>query len=317
MILFSTKYCQHARKQIFAALLLFPLILLLSCAPSSDGDGGGGGSSVVRPTSIPVTFNGVDSGYKILVFLANYSQKVLPSFGPDGDAEFSEQGGTLTVRFHPTNRYSDTGGHGAPDQYFLYVGLLAPPVSLDADGNVVPGGMPKRKSIKGQNVNFTGEFRFDSGEKSVRKHFYLTPALIYFRFGPQDTEFKQIAFNDYGGLEGRSSDTMYFDFIEFSWSSGWHNVYWGDWWDDATCAPDPNDPSVPSEWIPFDMALSDLSDRAVALGNSMWNYREAPDTYFNTDEVEIWAAQLGPEYQIGEGELVFSVRNLNLSFSPR
>jgi len=51
--------------------------------------------------------------------------------------------------------------------------------------------------------------------------------------------------------------------------------------------------------------------------NSVWNGREAPDTYFNTDEVEIWAAQLGPEYQIGEDELVFSVRNLNLSFEPR
>lgn len=318
MTRFSTPCFQLARRTITRALLLSTTILLLSCDTSTTGGGSsGGGLSAVESTNIPILFNGKDSGYKILVFLANYSQKVTPGFGADGDAEFSEDGETLTVRFHPTNEYSDTGGHGAANQYFLYVGLFAPPLSIDADGKVIRGGMPERKSIKGKNVHFTGEFRFDRGDVSVRKNFYLSPTLIYHRFGPQNNEYKQIAFNDYGGLKGKGADTLFFDFVEYSWSSGWHNVYWGDWWNDLTCAPDPNDPEVPSDWIPFDIALSDASDRAVALGNSMWNDREAPDTYFNTDEVEIWAAQLGPEYQIGEDELVFSVRNLNLSFEPR
>lgn len=299
-------------------LLLFFLVASLSC--KNSGDGGGdvdGGSNAIASTNIPFMFDGVDSGYKVLVFLANYSREVSPVFGPEGDAEFNEEGDTLTIRFHPTQEYSDTGGHGAPNQYYLYVGLFAPPLSLDSQGNVIEGGMPERKSILYQDVHFRGEFRFIRGDRSVRKHLALTPTLIYHRFGPQTNEFKQIAFNNYGGLEGQGVETLFFDFIEFSLISGWHNVYWGDWWNDATCAPDPNDPDVPSEWIPFDIALSEASDHAVALGNSMWNDIENPDTYFNTDEVEIWAAQLGPEYQIGEGELVFSVRNLNLTFAQR
>jgi len=147
MTQFSTKCFQHACKTIIRALLLSTTILLLSCGTSNDGGGGGGGSSVIESTNIPILFNGEDSGYKILVFLANYSHQISPSFGSDGDAEFSEEGDTLTVRFHPTNEYSDTDGHGAANQYFLYVGLFAPPLSLDAEGNVIRGGMPERKSI--------------------------------------------------------------------------------------------------------------------------------------------------------------------------
>lgn len=286
--------------------------LLMPFALSSCVDHGGGGLNAVRSTSIPVLFDGEDSGYKVLVHLANYSRTVQPTFGEDGDAELSEDGDTLTVRFHPTHRYSDTGGHGAADQYFLYVGLIAPPLSEDGEGGIIEGGMAERPSVKDERVHFRGEFRFDRGEAAVRKHLYLTPTLIYYGFDPQ--EYKQIAFNDYGGLEDHPMESLYFDYVEFGWSSGWHNVYWGDWWDDATCAPDPQDPNVPSDWIPFDVDLSAASDIAVAWANEEWKDREAPDDYFNVDDVQLWAAYLGPEYQIDEGELVFSVRNLGLTF---
>jgi hypothetical protein len=146
----------------------------------------------------------------------------------------------------------------------------------------------------------------------MRKHLFLTPTFIYYN---QDySEYKQIAFNNFGALENHPAEDLYFDYVEFSWESGWHIVYWGDWWDDEACAPDPDDPQVASDWIPFDMDLSAASERAVDWANEAWRDREAPDDCFNTEDIQLWAAYLGPEARIDEGELVFSVRNLNLSF---
>jgi len=288
-------------------------LLLLSGAMACPDTSGG--LNAVSNTSVPFLINGEDSGFKVLLHLANYSSTVRPSFGPDGDAEYSVDGDILTVRFHPTQSYNDTGGHGAPDQYFLYAGLMAPEMSDDGEGGIVEGGMPERMSLPSEGVRFRGEFRFDHGTPAVRKHLYLTPTLMYFKLDPH--EYKHIAFNNYGGLVNHPADDLFFDLVEFGWQTGWHNVYWGDWWDDERCAPNPNDPTVPSDWIPFDMDLSAASQRAVGWANAEWGEREAPDDYFNTDIVELWGAYLGPEYKIGEGELVFSVRNLELVTESR
>jgi len=183
----------------------------------------------------------------------------------------------------------------------------------DADGNLYEGGMPERPSVKDAQVRFQGEFRFDSGSSAVRRHLYLTPTFMY--FNADGSEYKQIAFNDYGGLEGQPAESLFFDFEEFGWSTGWHNVYWGDWWNDEVCAPG-DDPEQASEWIAFDMDLGAASHRAVSWANDAWEDREAPDPYFNTDHVELWGAHLGPEYAIGEGDLTFSVRGLNLVIEP-
>jgi hypothetical protein len=290
--------------------ILFVLMTFcaLSCADSS-----GGGLNATQGTSIPFLFNGEDSGFKLLVHLANYSRKVQPVFGPEGDAEISEEGEILTLRFHPKNEYSDTGGHGAANQYFLYVGLLAPPMSEKEDGTILEGGMPERMDVKDKQVNFTGEFRFESGNAEVRKSLFLTPTYMYFKHEP--FEYKQIAFNNHGGLEDHAAEDLYFDLVEFGHSSGWYNVYWGDWWDDQICVPDPDDSQVASQWISFDVDLSAASERALDFANEEFQDQEPGDDHFNTDSVELWGAYLGPESQIGKGELVFSVRNLNLNFS--
>ncbi len=285
------------------------LWVLSACSPRD-----GGGLNAVMSTSVPFLLDGRDEGHRVLVHLANYSSKVQPTFGPDGDAEVEVDGDGVTVHFHPTHSHQDTGDHGAPDQYFLYVGLMAPPMSEDADGNVYAGGMAERPSVKDAEVRFQGEFRFDRGDAAVRKHLYLTPTFMY--FNADGSEYKQIAFNDYGGLENRPAESLFFDHEAFGWSTGWRNVYWGDWWDDDLCAPGA-DAEQASDWIPFDMDLTSASDRAVQWANAEWRDREAPDPYFNTDHVELWGAYLGPEYAIGEGELTFSVRKLNLVLQPR
>jgi hypothetical protein len=288
--------------------LLLLAILFAGCAPPE-----GGGLNATQKASIPFLINGEDTGYKLLTVLSNYSRMVQPMFGPDGDAEVLESDDTLTVRFHPTQKYLDVGGHGAANQYFLYVGLLPPPLSEDGEGGILEGGMAERPSVKEGAVRFNGEFRFESGTPEVRKSFFLTPTFMYFKNEP--FEYKQIAFNNHGGLQDHPAEDLYFDHVEFGWDSGWHNVYWGDWWSDEACAPDPTDASVPSEWIPFDMDLSAASERALTWANAEWSRREGDDDYFNTDAVELWAAYLGPEYRVGEGELVFSVRNLNLDLA--
>lgn len=247
-------------------------------------------------TGVPFLINGQDVGYDVEIILSNYSldYDYIPQFGEEGEAHWTVlDDGTIRVFFHPENCY-DTGC-----QYYLYVGLHDP---IGIQDNRSCSGYDGQGSVKGKQVNFTGAFRFVAGEERNRKSFFITPAYTY-----EDAAHKVkrvCAFNNYGGVN-KALDQAYMDHSERDW---WHNIYWGTWYDPVKMFPD--GVQVPGAWVYFNEDLNKSSARAEALAREKWP-NEAPP-HFKTDKVVLMQAGIGPEYKVGEGLLVFDVKNLNL-----
>ena len=249
-------------------------------------------------TGVPFLINGRDSGYNVEIMLSNYSDDYneKPEFGIDKEAHWEvSRNGTVRVYFHPKTCY---GKFGRKCQYYLYVGIHHPRTYPSACS-----GYDTYKSVKGKQVNFTGSFRFISGSEINRKSFYITPAYGYANSERKDR--KVCAFNNYGG---KTDVSLWNANMAYSDPDFWHNIYWGTWYDRAKIYPGGD--GTPSEWVHFKEDLNQASRKAEQLARIKWPLRERP--HFKKDYVVLEQASIGPEYGVGNGELVFEVKNLNL-----
>jgi hypothetical protein len=244
-------------------------------------------------TGVPFLINGRDSGYNVEILLASYDD-TYPQFGEDKEAHWELLADdTIRVYFHPTNCYEK----GC--QYYLYAGIHRPRSYKDGKSCA---GYDKWLHVKDKEVNFEGSFRFVSGNHKNRRSFYITPGFGYANKELNDK--KVCVFNDHGG-EVKPLEQAHMAHSERNW---WHNIYWGTWY--APKIVYPGNDSTPSEWIRFKNNLNEPGAKCEALAQKRWFWADKP--HFKQDYIVLEQATVGAEYFVGDGPLVFDVKNLNL-----
>jgi hypothetical protein len=247
-------------------------------------------------TGVPFLINGRDSGYNVEIMLSNYSDDhaFMPEFGTDKEAHWElVDGHTIRVFFHPKTCYE------GQCQYYLYVGIHHPRTFKSGKGC---SGYDQFMSVKGKQIEFTGSFRFIDGLERNRKSFYVTPAYGY--ISSDGTDRKVCAFNNYG-WSNQPLEQANMDHSERKW---WHNIYWGTWYDESKIFP--GGIAAASPWVNFNVDLNKASRKAEELARKKWPFEEPP--HFKTDRLVLEQASVGPEYNAGDGSLVFEVKDLNL-----
>lgn len=161
-------------------------------------------------------------------------------------------------------------------------------------------------SVKNKQVNFEGSFRLVYGTERNRRSFYITPVYGYGNADRSDK--KACAFNNYGGGDNTPLNQATMNHSERNW---WHNIYWGTWYDKATMFP--GDIDTPGKWVNFNDDLNQASLKAEALARKKWRLWFTEKPHFKTDRVVLIQASIGPEFNAGDGWLVFDIKDLNLN----
>ena len=275
--------------------------------PASVPGGGGTGAQLGLLggqssfcTEVPFLMNGQDIGAKVAAYLGMYKDAATPQFGANGDAEVTTSSGEITIKFHPKNNYTSPIHPDFNGDYFLYVGLIPPWSQPGGKTFAGCGYNGAAKLLTGaKHLRFKGDFKWISGGSnpptgSGAGNTLLGGWLAYrFADGRQDI----VAINDFGTPIGVGNPTSLAE-ANYECSDWWHNLSWADWWRD--------DGRLNDVWYSFDIDVTAAHEKAVEVSGQKCRR----DNSLNEAQTYVPGLFVGPEYGVGGGPTVFTLRNL-------